>query len=95
MQEIIQRGLAPRIFPQQYGGCYVPRYIAHNPALGLSLHSWGIAVDLNVPENLRGTKGHMDPGIVETFKTWGFDWGGDWHYTDPMHFEMSRVVHPS
>ena len=25
------------------------------------------------------------------FKKWGFAWGGDWGYTDPMHFEMNRA----
>ena len=28
------------------------------------------------------------------FKKWGFAWGGDWSYTDPMHFEMARLVEP-
>jgi hypothetical protein len=93
LEEIVHRGLASKIHPSQYGGCYVPRYIGHNPAYGLSLHSWGIAVDLNVPENQRGTAGQMDRTVVQIFKKWGFAWGGDWHYTDPMHFEMNRVVH--
>lgn len=92
LSDINAAGLAARIHPSQYGGCYVPRYIAHNPELGLSLHSWGIAVDLNVPENQRGTRGHMDPGVIAAFGKWGFDWGGRWHYTDPMHFEMSSIV---
>ena len=30
----------------------------------------------------------------EIFKSWGFGWGGDWNYTDPMHFEMNRIVNP-
>jgi D-alanyl-D-alanine carboxypeptidase len=93
LREIQQRGLASKIHPGEYGGCYVPRYIGHNPAYGLSLHSWGIAVDLNVPGNQRGTAGEMDRTVVSIFKKWGFAWGGDWHYTDPMHFEMNRVVH--
>jgi hypothetical protein len=92
LTELVRLHLADRIHPQEYGGCFVPRYIGHNPAEGLSLHSWGIAVDLNVPENARGTAGHMDPAVVQVFKRWGFAWGGDWHYTDPMHFEMNRVV---
>ena len=92
LEEIVRLHLADRIHPQEYGGCFVPRYIGHNPAEGLSLHSWGIAIDLNVPENPRGTAGHMDPAVVAVFKRWGFAWGGDWHYTDPMHFEMNRVV---
>ena len=78
--------------PGEYAGCYYPRYIANDPAKGLSLHSWGIAVDLNVPGNQRGTVGQMDRRVVAIFKRWGFAWGGDWNYTDPMHFEMARVV---
>ncbi|MGN6129752.1 MAG: M15 family metallopeptidase [Nocardioidaceae bacterium] len=94
LQEIVSRGLADRIHPGEYGGCYYPRYIAYDPAKGLSLHTWGIAIDLNVPENQRGTAGRMDPQVVAIFRKWGFAWGGDWHYTDPMHFELAALVHP-
>ncbi len=92
LDEVVQRGLAAKIHPGEYAGCYYPRYIAQDPSKGLSLHSWGIAVDLNVPGNQRGTVGDMDRQVVAIFKKWGFAWGGDWHYTDPMHFEMDRVV---
>ncbi len=92
--EVVQRGLAARIHRSEYGGCYYPRYIGYDPAKGLSLHTWGIAVDLNVPENQRGTVGRMDRQVVAIFKKWGFAWGGDWHYTDPMHFELSALVSP-
>jgi hypothetical protein len=88
-------GLASAIHPSQYGGCYVPRFIANDPSKGLSLHSWGMAVDLNVPENERGTVGQMNRQVVAIFKKWGFAWGGDWNYTDPMHFEMDKVVKTS
>ena len=94
LEEVVQRGLADRIHPSEYGGCYYPRYIAYDPANGLSLHTWGIAVDLNVAENQRGTVGAMDRQVVAIFKKWGFAWGGDWHYTDPMHFELDRLVRP-
>ncbi len=90
--EVVQRGLADRIHPGEYAGCYYPRYIGRDPSNGLSLHSWGIALDLNVPGNQRGTVGEMDRQVVAIFKKWGFAWGGDWHYTDPMHFEMNRLV---
>jgi hypothetical protein len=53
-----------------------------------------MAVDLNVPGNQRGTVGQMDRRVVAIFKKWGFAWGGDWSYTDPMHFEMAEVVRP-
>jgi hypothetical protein len=92
LSEVVDRGLADKIHPGEYAGCYYPRYIANDPAKGLSLHSWGIAVDLNVPGNQRGTVGEMDRQVVAIFKKWGFAWGGDWNYTDPMHFEMASVV---
>ncbi|HEX5772393.1 MAG TPA: M15 family metallopeptidase [Nocardioidaceae bacterium] len=31
---------------------------------------------------------------MEVFKRWGFAWGGDWSYTDPMHFELAALVEP-
>ena len=92
LTEVADRGLADKIHPGEYAGCYYPRYIARDPSKGLSLHSWGIAVDLNVPGNQRGTVGEMDRQVVAIFKKWGFAWGGDWNYTDPMHFEMAQVV---
>ena len=94
LTEIVQLGLASEIHPEEYAGCYYPRYIGRDPSNGLSLHSWGIAVDLNVPGNLQGTAGEMDRRVVAIMKKWGMAWGGDWSYTDPMHFEMDRVVRP-
>ena len=32
--------------------------------------------------------------MVAIFQKWGFAWGGDWGYTDPMHFEMAQIVDP-
>ena len=29
------------------------------------------------------------------FQKWGFTWGGDWRYTDPMHFELNSIVTPA
>jgi len=91
LQQIVNSGLADKIHPSEYGGCYVPRFIASDPSNPISLHTWGIAIDLNVPENQRGTAGEIDPRVVSIFKSWGFDWGGDWDYTDPMHFELARL----
>jgi D-alanyl-D-alanine carboxypeptidase len=90
--EIQARGLADKIYPEQYAGCFYPRFIAGTTQL--SLHSFGIALDLNVPGNQRGTVGEMDRTVVSIFKKWGFAWGGDWNYTDPMHFGMDRLVEP-
>ena len=90
LTEIASSGLADEINPEEYAGCYYPRFIAGTTQL--SLHSFGIAVDLNVPGNQRGTVGEMDRTVVAIFKRWGFAWGGDWNYTDPMHFEMDALV---
>ena len=92
--EVVSRGLAGEIDASEFGGCYVPRFIGHDPSNGLSLHTWGIAVDVNVPGNQRGTAGEIDRDVVAIFKKWGFAWGGDWSYTDPMHFELARIVRP-
>ncbi|WP_435741828.1 M15 family metallopeptidase [Nocardioides sp. SYSU DS0663] len=92
LQEVVDRGLADKINPDEYAGCYYPRFIAGSTKL--SNHSFGLAVDLNVPGNLRGTVGEMDRTVVSIFKKWGFGWGGDWSFTDPMHFEMVAIVEP-
>lgn len=92
LQEVVLAGLAAEINPDEYAGCYYPRFIAGSTTL--SNHSFGLALDLNVPGNQRGTVGEMDRRVVDIFKKWGFAWGGDWSYTDPMHFEMARVVRP-
>jgi len=94
LQEVVDSGLEDQVDPGDFGGCYAPRFIAGDPAKGLSLHTWGIAVDLNVHGNLRGTTGEIDRRVVDIFKRWGFAWGGDWAYTDPMHFELAALVRP-
>jgi D-alanyl-D-alanine carboxypeptidase len=93
LDEIVADGLASAIHPQQYGGCFVPRFIAGTTTL--SNHAFGLAFDINVPENQRGTVGRIDPQVVAIFEKWGFTWGGTWHYTDPMHFELNRIVRAS
>lgn len=92
LAEIVTSKLADKIHPGQYAGCYYPRFIAGSTQL--SNHSFGLALDLNVPGNQRGTVGQMDRVVVAIFKKWGFAWGGDWAYTDPMHFELARIVNP-
>ncbi len=90
--EIVTRGLAREIHPDEYAGCYYPRFIAGSTQL--SNHAFGLALDLNVPGNQRGTVGQINREVVAIFKTWGFGWGGDWRYTDPMHFELREIRHP-
>ncbi|PWN02628.1 hypothetical protein DJ010_13065 [Nocardioides silvaticus] len=90
MIEIQDAGLAKEI--DYHVGCYYPRFIAGSTTL--SNHSFGLAIDINSLENQRGTVGEMHPVVVQIMKKWGFAWGGDWSYTDPMHFELERIVRP-
>jgi hypothetical protein len=92
MSKIARAGLSSKIHRGEYGGCYVPRYIARDPSRGLSFHTFGTAIDLNVPGNLRGTVGLIDRRVVAIMQQCGFNWGGTWNYTDPMHFELARLV---
>ena len=92
LQQVVDQGLSDEIQPDEYAGCYYPRFIAGTTTL--SNHSFGLALDLNVPGNQRGTVGEMNRTVVSIFKEWGFAWGGDWGYTDPMHFEMAQLVDP-
>ena len=90
--ELEAEGLSTLIDASQYGGCYVPRFIDRDPSKPLSMHAFGLAVDLNVSTNQLGTTGSMDPRVVATFERWGFRWGGRWARPDPMHFELERLV---
>ena len=92
LREIHDRGLDDKIHPEQYAGCYYPRFIAGTSTL--SNHAFGLALDINAVENQRGTVGLIDRGVVSIFQKWGFTWGGDWGYTDPMHFELNSIVTP-
>jgi hypothetical protein len=90
LAEVVQEGLASTI--HSTAGCYYPRFIAGTSSL--SNHAFGLAIDINAPENGRGTAGAMNRQVVAIFERWGFTWGGVWHYTDPMHFEMNKIVTP-
>jgi hypothetical protein len=86
LRELVRRGLAHTVDPGDYAGCYAPRRI--QPRGQLSLHAWGLAVDLNASRNpFRGTS-HQDPRLVRVMERHGFTWGGRWPTRpDPMHFE--------
>lgn len=66
---------------------WAPRHMTHNIHRPLSLHSWGIACDINWSQNRYGTDGNMHPDIISAFEKHGFSWGGRWKTKDPMHFE--------
>lgn len=57
----------------------------------MSLHSWGIAIDVNAFENGLGVQPKLSPGFVQCFTSSGFDWGGVWTRKDGMHFQLSNI----
>jgi len=57
----------------------------------MSLHSWGIAVDINAFENGLNMTPKLSAGFVQCFTSSGFDWGGTWKRKDGMHFQLSKI----
>ena len=55
-----------------------------------SLHSWGVAIDINAAWNRMGQTPTLSKQFVDCFKGAGFDWGGDWSTPDGMHFQLSK-----
>jgi hypothetical protein len=87
LSELRRRGLARLVNPADYAGCYAPRRI--RPGGSLSLHAWGLAVDLNASANPYGGRSGQDPRLVRIMLAHGFSWGGHWPtIRDPMHFEF-------
>jgi hypothetical protein len=61
---------------------------------GLSLHSFGIAIDINVEysnywrwDDSVTWRNRIPFEIVDVFERSGFIWGGKWYHYDTMHFE--------
>jgi hypothetical protein len=57
----------------------------------LSLHSWGIAIDVNAFENGLNQVPKLSPQFVKCFTDAGFDWGGIWTRKDGMHFQLKSI----
>ncbi len=83
---ILERGLQASV--TSFGGCFAFR--PQRTGNKLSAHSWGIAIDLNSESNPQGSAGNMHAGLIEIFRSAGFEWGGDWQGAarDPMHFQF-------
>ena len=72
-----------------WDGCF---NIRKKRALGsMSLHSWGIAVDVNAAWNSLNMVPKLSPEFVKCFIDAGFDWGGTWTRKDGMHFQLKSI----
>lgn len=75
-------------------GCFNFRHMRHDPRMPLSRHSWGIAFDVNSPDNAGKYITHppkpfspawrdlyprgVPEALVWAFESVGFSWGGRW-----------------
>jgi len=57
----------------------------------MSLHSWGIAIDVNAAWNQLNMTPTLSKEFVNCFVTAGFDWGGTWTRKDGMHFQLKSI----
>lgn len=92
IREIVSLGLSDEV--RSFAGCYARRYANRDPSQALSHHAWGIALDINVPQNPYGAPPDQDPRMVAVFERWGFIWGGGFVRPDGMHFEYHRPPEP-
>lgn len=86
-RNILDRNLLDQL--KTWDGCFNIR--KKRGATSSSLHSWGIAIDINAAWNGFGKKPTMSPELVKCFTDAGFDWGGVWTKPDGMHFQLSKI----
>ena len=84
---LINRGLIDQL--KTWDGCYNVRMM--RGGTNYSLHSWGVAVDMNAATNQMGTIGDMTPEFVQCWVDAGWDHGGTWQRSDPMHFQLKKI----
>jgi hypothetical protein len=84
---LVTRGMMPEL--KTWDGCFNIRSM--RGASTMSLHSWGVAIDINASENRLGQIPVLSPGFVQCFTDAGFEWGGTWKRPDGMHFQLARI----
>ncbi len=87
LRNVISNGFAEEL--KTWDGCFIIRN-----SRGLrswSMHSWGLAIDLNAATNRLGATPTLSAGFVKCFTDAGFDWGGLWKRKDGMHFQIAKI----
>lgn len=88
-KNVVNRGLAGQI--KTFDGCFNPRMIRGGKTW--SMHSWGIAIDINAAWNRMGQKNfEMKEELAKCFEDVGLVWGGRWgNSPDAMHFQYATI----
>lgn len=73
---------------QTWDGCFNIRKTRGRQSM--SLHSWGLAIDINATGNGLGQHPTMHRDLVKAFEDAGFEWGGRWSRPDGMHFQLAK-----
>ena len=87
LTNVIEHDLITQI--KTWDGCFNIR--RKRGASSSSLHSWGIAIDINAAWNGFGKTPTMSKELVACFTEAGFDWGGYWSKPDGMHFQLKDI----
>jgi hypothetical protein len=88
LQAVADRGLGHYL--KAWDGCF---NIRNKRGLGsASLHSWGLAVDINAAWNKLGGASTQNADFIKCFLENGFEWGGNWTgRADPMHLQLAKL----
>lgn len=84
---LIERGFVNELIT--WDGCFNVR--KKRELNSLSLHSWGLAIDLNAAWNGLGKNPTLSNGFVKCFTDARFEWGGTWTRKDGMHFQLKSL----
>jgi len=84
---LIDRGFVKEL--KTFDGCFNVR--RKRGLTTMSLHSWGIAIDVNASWNGLHKTPQLSEGFVKCFTDAGFDWGGTWTRKDGMHFQLKSI----
>jgi hypothetical protein len=87
-KNLIDRGYVRDL--KTFDGCFNIR--KKRGLSSMSLHSWGIAIDVNAAWNQLNMTPTLSVGFVNCFTDTGFEWGGNWKgRVDGMHFQLKSI----
>lgn len=101
---VINRGLTEEI--KTWDGCFQVRPIRgyeetikkllkagkiEESMVYMSIHSWGIAFDINAAWNPLGSYGEMSEELAKCFTDAGWEHGRNWRRKDSMHFQLTYL----